>query len=92
MYKFIGGEFKLNFDRMKFRRETYDILTFAMNLGGLFRALTFVGGILTGWYSKFNGIGWILNMLFVESTPRYHLARSKRSKETSVKTIKEDFS
>ena len=63
-----------------------------MNLGGLFRALTFVGGVLTGWYSSFNGLSSILNMLYVESSPKYHELRAKQGDVEGVQQIFKNFS
>ena len=70
-YKLTGLEVLRDFDRLEFNRKTYDSLTFAMNLGGLWRALTFIGALLIGWYSKSNAHTELLSKLFVETTDYY---------------------
>jgi hypothetical protein len=53
-YKITGLEILVNFDTVKTKRKTYDLLSLLSDLGGLFQALTSVFSFLVSWYANFN--------------------------------------
>ena len=67
----------VSFNRSVFSRETYDILKFLGDLGGLHDALRGIGLLFVGWYSSFNGNSYILSKLYVQSTQKFQSKRKK---------------
>ena len=66
----------VSFDRTVYNRETYDLLKFMGDLGGLNDALQAIGYLLVGWYSSFNAGSFMLSKLYVQSTQIFQKKRS----------------
>ena len=55
-YKFIALGFYVDSSHNVITRQTYDILTFLSDLGGLQQTFITFGSLLVGWYAQFNGV------------------------------------
>lgn len=75
-YKFIGVEVLLNFDKTIIDRNTYDILRFFGDLGGLFEALRFMGEVLVRGFAGFNAGSFLVSRLYKHSSKEYQKSRS----------------
>ena len=50
----------LSFDQTVYNRETYDILKFLGDMGGIIDGLQVIGMLLVGWYGRFNATAFML--------------------------------
>ena len=65
LYKFTGFELNLSFDENITQRETYDILEWMGDLGGLFEALQIIGYIIMAPITAFALSSHMANLLFL---------------------------
>lgn len=64
-YKFIGVEILLDFDLNSFSSNTYSLLQWLGDLGGLNEALQFMGSLLLSGFASFNSGSFIISRLFI---------------------------
>ena len=89
-YKFIGVEILLNFDLNAYSRNTYSLLQWFGDLGGLNEALQFMGSVMVSGFASFNSGSFLISRLFIQSNLKYRKSRSIIKKKISLLTKDEE--
>ncbi len=75
-YKICALQINLSYDQTIINRQTYDLLLFLGDVGGLNGALVILGAFLVGWFSVFNAESFIVTTLYVQSSAMFQNVRS----------------
>lgn len=75
-YKIAGLQINLSHDLNIYSRQTYDVLMFLGEVGGLIECLAVMGTIMIGWYSIFNANSYLVTALYQQSTDAFQNLRN----------------
>lgn len=64
-WKICALQINLSYDQNVISRQTYDLLLFLGDIGGLNGALAVLGTLIVGWYSQFNADSFIVTTLYM---------------------------
>lgn len=85
-YKICGLQINISHDQTVTNRQTYDLLMFLGEVGGLNSILMLMGVLIIGWFSAFNSDSYLVSVLYMQSTNAFQTLRSFLKSSPSEKS------
>ena len=70
-YKICGVQIVLSHDLDVYSRQSYDLLGYLGEIGGIVEFFMLFGVLMIGWFNKFNSNSYLVSMLYTQSTDAF---------------------